>query len=312
MKLTVQQPVQLFGGGFILQEIEPEQIKVDCYAVLSIDGSTSNSGLAILRESDGALLYTMSAKRDASGETPVHYKIRLKREVRKILENNRKINTIFYEEPCIGYASAVGNLFMLRAFIEEMIIEQEPDFNYLKHYEISNKRWKKLFLAPDKCPTGSEAEKKAVRKKVEFYLPFLSKVSQDEIDAIAMGFAACKFMVDGQSAEELESKKKISKFQYNIQFLACEKDDNMWVELFDVYKGPEILLQNGICLTEIDSKTNFDKHVYKTMGPDDKLLVVKFSSKHHANLVLQYKIGNLAAQFPYIYALVWRRTRKHG
>ena len=42
MKLTVQQPVSLYGGGFILQEIEPEQIKIDCYAVLSIDGSTSN------------------------------------------------------------------------------------------------------------------------------------------------------------------------------------------------------------------------------------------------------------------------------
>ena len=86
----------------------------------------------------------------------------------------------------------------------------------------------------------------------------------------------------------------------------------MWVELFDVYKGPEILMQNGICLTEIDSKTNFEKHVYKTMGIDDKLLIIKFSSKHHANLVLQHRIGNLAAQFPYIYAIVWRKTRKTG
>lgn len=312
MKLTVQQPVALYGGGYILQEIEPDKINIDCYAILSIDGSTSNSGLALLRESDGALLYTISAKRDSNGETPVHYKIRLKRAVRDMIKANPKITTIFYEEPCIGYASSVSNLFMLRAFVEEMIIEEEPDFNHIKHYEISNKRWKKLFLAPDKCPSGSEAEKKAVRNKVEHFLPFLTKVSQDEIDAIAMGFAACRFMIDGQSAEELESKKKISKFQYNIQFLACEKDDNMWVELFDIYKGPEILMQNGICLTEIDSKTNFDKHVYKTMGIDDKLLIVKFSSKHHANLVLQHRIGNLAAQFPYIYAIVWRKSRKNN
>ena len=308
MKLTVQQPVALYGGGCILQEIDVEQIKVDCYAVLSIDGSTSNSGLAILRESDGALLYTISAKRDSSGETPVHYKIRLKRAVRDLI----RIEKIMYEEPCIGYASAVGNLFMLRAFVEEMIIEEEPEFSHIKHFEINNKRWKKLFLAPDKCPTGTEAEKKAVRNKVEMYLPFLNKVSQDEIDAIAMGFAACKFMIDGQSPEELESKKRISKFQYNIQFLACETDDNMWVEFFDIYKGPETILQNGMHLTEIDSKTNFDKHVYKTMGIDDKVLIVKFSSKHHANLVLQHKIGHLAAQFPYIYAIVWRKTRKHN
>jgi Holliday junction resolvasome RuvABC endonuclease subunit len=312
MKLTVQQPVLIDSGGYLLQEIEPEQIKVDYYAVLSIDGSTSNSGLAILRESDGALLYVISAKRDSNKEeeSPVRYKIRLKKAVKEILQANREIQTIFYEEPCINYAGAVANLFMLRAFVEEMIIEEEPDLNYLKHYEISNKRWKKLFLAPDKCPTGTDAEKKAVRNKVEYFLPFLAKVSQDEIDAIAMGFAAIRFMTDGQDAEELESKKRLSKFQYNIQFLACDNDDNMLVELFDVYKGPELLLQNGICITEIDAKTNFDKHVYKTMGPDDKLLVIKFSSKHHQNLVLQYKIGNLSAQYPYIYALVWRKSRK--
>lgn len=310
MKLTIQQPVQLYGGAIVLQEIDVDKIKIESDAVLSIDGSTKNSGLAILRESDGALLYTLSAKRDTSGETPVHYKIRLKRAVKDIIEKNPKIHTIYYEEPCIGYASAVSNLFMLRAFVEEMIIENEPQFDHLKHYEISNKKWKKLFLAPDKCPTGSEAEKKAVRAKVEKFLPFLQTISQDEIDAIAMGFASIKFMIDGNSPDELESKKPNSKFAYNIQFLATDNDDNMWVELFDIYKGPENILQNGMHLTEIDSKTNFEKHIYKKMGSDDKLLIIKFSSKHHANLILQHRIGYLAAQFPYIYALVWRKTRK--
>lgn len=314
MKFTVRQPIVLSndanGIKYGLQEIDPSQIKIDCYAILSIDGSTSNSGLAILRESDGALLYTMAAKRDATGETPVHYKIRLKKQVKEILQANRKIHTTFYEEPCINYASSVSNLFMLRAFIEEMIIENEPDFDYLKHYEISNKRWKKLFLAPDKCPIGTEAEKKAVRTKLVGMLPFLDIVTQDEIDAISMGFAACRYTVDGKTAEELESQKKVHKFQYNIDFIATDCDENMFVELYDIYKGPKLLLENGISLTEIDGKTNFDKHVYKTMGLDDKLLIVKFSSKTHANLVLQYKIGNLAAQYDYIYALVWRKTRK--
>lgn len=314
MKFTVKQPIIIEnepnGIKYGLQEITHEQIKIDCYAVLSIDGSTSNSGLALLRESDGALLYTMSAKRDSTGETPVHYKIRLKKQVKEILQANRRITTIFYEEPCIGYASSVANLFMLRTFIEEMIIENEPEFDYLKHYEISNKRWKKLFLSPDKCPTGTDLEKKAVRNKLESFMPFLHTISQDEIDAICMGYAACRFMIEGQTAEELESKKKLSKFQYNIEFIATDKDDNMFVELYDVYTGPKILLENGISFTEIPGKVNFDKHVYKTMGLDDKLLIIKFSSKTHANLVLQYKIGNLAAQYEYIYALVWRKTRK--
>ena len=77
MKFTVRRPQQIQGGGIIMMECALEDINVQQYAILSIDGSTSNSGLAILRESDGALMYSMCATRDASGETPVHYKIRL-------------------------------------------------------------------------------------------------------------------------------------------------------------------------------------------------------------------------------------------
>ena len=85
----------------------------------------------------------------------------------------------------------------------------------------------------------------------------------------------------------------------------------MLTELYDVYKGPAKLLENGISFTEIDGKTNFEKHIYNTMGSDDdKLLIIKFSSKHHGNIVLQHRIGNLAAQYSYLYALVWRVTRK--
>ena len=256
-------------------------------------------------------MYSMCATRDSSGETPVHYKIRLKRAVMDILRRNKYIQQIYYEEPVIHNITAVANLFMLRSFIEEMIIENEPEFDYLKHYEVSNMRWKKEFLAPDKIPSGSENQKKAVRAKMEGYLPFLNKVTQDEIDAIGLGFTACKYLMNNQSGDELQSKKKVRPFKYNVTFIGAEKDDDMLTELYDVYKGPAKLLENGISFTEIDGKTNFEKHIYNTMGSDDdKLLIIKFSSKHHGNIVLQHRIGNLAAQYSYLYALVWRVTRK--
>ena len=310
MKLTIKQPVGIVGGGFLLQDIGIEQIKIDQYAVLSIDGSTTNTGMAILRECDGALLYLISAAREKESESPVRYKVRLIQAVKFLFENCTRITTVYYEEPCIGFAGAVANLFMLRTFIEELIIENEPSFNHIKHYEIPNKRWKKLFLAPDKCPTGSEAEKKAVKEKVLHFMPFMFNSTQDEIDALAMGFAAIKFMRDGNVPEELESAKKISKFAYNLQFIAADEDDSMLMEFSDIYKGPQLLLENGISFTEIDGKANFDKHVYQTMGGDDKLLIIKFSTKHHSNLVLQHKIGHLAAQYDYLYAIVWRKSRK--
>lgn len=311
MKFTVRRPQQIQGGGIIMMECALEDINVQQYAILSIDGSTSNSGLAILRESDGALMYSMCATRDASGETPVHYKIRLKRQVADILRRNKYIQQVYYEEPVIANITAVSNLFMLRSFIEEMIIENEPEFDYIKHYEISNMKWKRLFLAPDKVPSGTENQKKAVRAKVEQGLPFLNKVTQDEIDAICMGYVACTTLKEGGSGEDLQSKKKVRPFKYNSVFIGADTDDNMLTEFYDIYNGPKKLLENGISFTEIDGKTKFDQHIYNTMGPnDDKVLIIKFSSKHHGNVVLEHRIGNLAAQYDYIYAVVWRVTRK--
>lgn len=311
MKFTVRRPQQIQGGGIIMMECALEDINVQQYAILAIDGSTSNSGLAILRESDGALMYSMCATRDASGETPVHYKIRLKRQVADILRRNKYIQQVYYEEPVIANITAVANLFMLRTFIEEMIIENEPEFDYIKHYEVSNMKWKKLFLAPDKVPSGTENQKKAVRAKVEQGLPFLNKVTQDEIDAICMGYVACTTLKEGGSGDDLQSKKKVRPFKFNSVFIGADEDDNMLTEFYDIYNGPKKLLENGISFTEIDGKTKFEQHIYNTMGPDDdKVLIIKFSSKHHGNVVLEHRIGNLAAQYDYIYAVVWRVTRK--
>lgn len=312
MKFKVRRPQQISGGGIIMSECTLEDINVQQYAILSIDGSTSNSGLAIMRESDGALMYSMCATRDSKGETPVHYKIRLKRQVADILRRNRFIQQIYYEEPVIHNVTAIPNLFMLRTFIEELIIENEPEFDYLKHYEVSNMRWKKLFLAPDKMPSGTDNQKKAVREKLEASLPFLNKITQDEVDAICMGYVSCVNLRNGHDGHDLESKKKVRPFKYNVRFIGADYDDDMFTEFADVYDGPKKLLDNSISFTEIDGKTNFDKHVYNTMGPDDdKILIIKFSSNKHGNLILEHRIGNLAAQYDYLYAIVWRCTRKY-
>lgn len=311
MKFLVRQPIQIENGAIIMGQKSLEDIAVSTYSILSIDGSTTNSGLAILRESDGGLMYSMCATRESSGETPVHYKIRLKRQVADILRRNKYIRQIYYEEPCIDNITAVANLFMLRSFIEEMIIENEPEFDYLQHYEVSNMRWKKLFLAPDKIPSGSANQKKAVRTKLESMLPFLNAVTQDEVDAICMGYVSCINLINGNEGSDIESKKKVRAFKYNTKFIGAETDDDMLTELYDIYNGPESLLEKGIIFSEINGKTNFEKHVYQTMGQDDdKLLIIKFSSKYHGDIILKHKIGSLAAQYSYIYALVWRVTRK--
>lgn len=311
MKLKIMKPCLLGDNVSIgLTEIGVDDIHVENYAILSIDGSTTNSGLAILREYDGAMMYTISASRDASNETPVQYKVRLKRAVKELLSKNKLITQVYYEEPVVANISSVANLFMLRTFIEEMIVENEPDFDYIKHVEVNNMRWKKEFLAPEKVPQGTENQKKAVREKLETFIPALKQVTQDEIDAIAMGWAAASRIKNSGSGEELQSKKKARPFKYNIRFIGADTDDCMLNELWDVYSGPKKLMENGINFSEINAKQNFEKHIFEKMGNDDKLLIIKFSSKHHGNIVLQHRVGNLSAHYDYMYALVWRTNRK--
>lgn len=308
MKFRILQPAISPSGVISMEETPIEEIKVNQYALLSIDGSTSNSGLAIMREIDGALMYTISASRDED-ETPVRYKIRLKNEVKKILENNPKITHIYYEEPVISNVTSVANLFMLRTFIEEMIIENEPRFDYIGHFEINNMRWKKEFLAPDKVPQGTDNQKKVVRQRLETYMPYMKVVSQDEVDAMCMGFVASQSLKKNEKGDELVSKKKTRPFKYNVVFLGADDDSGLLSELWEVYTGPKSLMENGIAFSEINSKTNFDKHIYEQMGDDDKIVVVKFSSKHHGNVILEHRIGHLSAQYDYIYAIVWRANR---
>jgi hypothetical protein len=312
MILTTRQPVYDNNNQIVMGELPIENVAVSHPSILAIDGSTTNSGLALVRGYDGALLYTMSAKREKKTESPVHYKIRLKRAVADLLRRNKQINQIFYEEPIVENISAVSNLFMLRAFVEEMIIENEPEFNHIKNYEVSNMRWKKEFLAPDKVPVGTDRQKEAVRNKILKYLPFLDRVSQDEIDATAIGWVASLFSREGaRVAEELESKKKARAFQYNVEFIGADDDDAMLNEFMDTYRGPKKLMEVGVGFSSINKRENFDRHIYESMGDSDKLLIVKMESSGHGNIVLQHKIGNLAAQYDYIYSVVWRKTRKY-
>lgn len=310
MKTIIRVPGNSNTGQIVLKEVSVDKVVVQEKSIISIDGSTSTTGVAILRESDGAMYYSMACSREKD-ESPVRYKIRLKNFIKELLLANEAIETVYYEEPCISHISAVSNLFMLRSFVEELIIETEPKLDYIKHAEINNMKWKSLFLRPSKCPPGSELQKKAVRDRLVGYLPFLKEVTQDEIDAIAMGYVATVQIAKGLAAD-LESRKKARAFKYNIAFAGADEDQSIIDEFFDIYTGPIDVSQNGISLTQLNGIANFDKKVYELMGNDDKVLILKFSSNKYGNLILEHRIGHLAAQYEYLYAIVWRKARKYN
>lgn len=297
------------NGEIEFKGINLEDLRVVEPCVISIDGSTDITGVAILRESDGAIVSSIAFEHEKQQESSVHYKVKLKRAFYTLLKNNPLIKEIFYEEPFIGYRSAIKNLFMLRTFVEELKFENEPELDYISFTEINNLKWKKLFLAPDKCPSGTELQKKHVRDKLTQSLKFLEEVTQDEIDAIAMGFVAISKLKNGIK-DDLKSKEKTRPFMYEVQFIGADEDDGMFQDLYTLCEAPDKVMQAGIKLVELTGKGNWESNVYEYMGSEDKLLILKFSSKKYGNIILKNRIGHLAETYNYIYAIVWRKNRK--
>lgn len=308
MKVVIRQPSIDANGNSVLLSVEPWQMIVEHGAIIAIDGATSNSGVGILRKADGAIMYSIAVTREKD-ESPVKYKLQFKELLKAMLRRFKLIDHIAYEEPIIGYVTSVANLMMLKTMVAELLEENKAEFSYVTHNQINNKRWKKEFVAPAVLPNNTEKEKKLVREKLESYIPCLKDVTQDEIDALAMGFVVIRNRLAGKSDEELQSKKSTKPFKYEIDFYGGDSDDDVIEEFFEQYNGPKGIIDNGIRLSEIGPRANFDKFIYSEMGEDDMILIVKFPSDKHSNIVLQYRLGSLT-NFDYIYAFVWRKNRK--
>lgn len=292
-------------------DVDLDKFDLTTDAVMAIDGSTTCTGIAFLEKEHGYLLGTMALKR-SSGESQVRYKVEYKRFIAEILRKFKILN-IFYEEPYIGFAESTKALFLLRSSIEELIVENEPEFDYIRYIEVNNKRWKKALLGEGNCPVGTELEKAAVKAEIVRQLPFMDKVTQDEIDATGIGFVAITRLQSGTEVD-LASKKKAKPFKFNIEFIGADDEDEFYTQFFDQltdYKIPTSVLDNGMTMTKIPGSGIFDNYVYKYMGDSDKLLVLCFSVKHHANIILEHRISNLTANNKYIYAVIWRKTRKN-
>lgn len=308
MEVICRKPVK-DGDNIVLKEIDIKDMTVNEKAIMSIDGSTTCSGVCVMNM-QGMILYSMAFKR-TEGETPVQYKVRWKRSLLDIFTRNRSITNVFYEEPFLGYAEAAKVLMMLRTSVEELIEEESPDLEYLKLIEVSNKKWKSLFLAPEICPVGTENEKKAVRKKLESMLPSMSVVTQDEVDAASMGFVAI-WNLQSHKENDLKSRKPAKAFKYNIEFIGADSDEDILEDIGLTIKDRKIPpeLVDTMEFYSLPGTGKFEDFVYKAIGEEDKLVVLQFKSGKYGNLALQYNIGGLSKNYEYIYAVCWRKTRR--
>lgn len=297
--------------------INKNQLLVLERAIMAIDGSTSNSGVAIIGL-DGKIRYSISLERETKeNETAIQYKVQFKRFLDEILERSRAIEQVYYEEPFLGYVESSKILMSLRTSVEELIAERAPLYDYLEFREVSNQKWKKQFIAPIPVPASTKAQKAIVARKLfETYINLQNcDLTEDECDALGLGLVVLNH--SGNNTEDsLKSKKKARAFQYNVKFIGALDDDEMLQELgevIDTYRIPQKLIDNFMedpDIIDLPNRGTFDNHVYENMGNDDKLLILSFNSDRYSNIVLKYKIAYMTVDRPKIYAIIWRKTRK--
>lgn len=286
-----------------------EVVKFADNVLMAIDGSTTCSGVAFLRTSDGAYCGSIAFIHE-KGETAVEYKVAWKRALHQIFRQTVGVlKTVVYEEPFIGYANAAKNLLMLRTSVEELIAENKSELSYIQYFEVANGRWKKRFLAPDKVPSGTDAQKKAIRDKILSSLPFLDSITQDECDATGLGFVTAKELSNG-SEEDLKSKKKIRPFQYNIEFYGADTDDGALEVIANETRAPEKLMELGFGFTAIERYQRLDDLVCQVIGEDDTVQIIRLPSSKCGNIALKYRISHLTEAYEYLYLVVWRKSRK--
>ena len=215
--------VSKIGDKQILsQSLDPNDIDLSeiCEDMaLGIDCSSTCTGLGIMTL-HGKLLYSVAFKRD-KGDDFIMYKVKLKSFLLNLFSKNPNLKYIFYEEPFLGYAESSKVLIALHTLVQEIKYENTPKFDYIIFKEIPNQRWKKLFLAPDKVPSGTDAQKGHVRKKLEGMFSFFEKLTQDEVDANAMALISTLKILTGEE-DILESNKKIKVFKFKTNFILCK------------------------------------------------------------------------------------------
>lgn len=292
------------------EQINIEDIELDDSCIISIDASTDTTGVCIVRCYDSTPLYSISMKR-GKGMSAIEYKIEFKQLIAKLILQNRSVyrhvKTIVQEEPFISaMKNTTSILLSLRTSVPELLVERKDLLSEFNYVEMNNKAWKKEFFKPDKLPNNSEQEKKMARIKLECMYNVYNNLTQDEVDAACMGIVSCWRIATGQ---KIESKKPARKFTYDIEFIGSDSIEDVLETITDL-NIPSEVIKNGVSIISLPSNGNLDKKIYSEMGDEDKVLIFKMSKKTAGNLVLKYRLYDLANMYDNIYGVVWRKNRK--
>lgn len=311
MKVEIRQVVE--KGILDVATLEKVRVEGGEY-ILGIDASTTCTGVVIYSRDLRKPVWSLAVKREET-ESKVRYKLKLKQLLEYILQNNPSIKYSEYEEPFVEYVESASDLLALAPMVDEIIIENEPALDYLRHELVPNKRWKKAFLG-NKLPSGSALEKRAITEEVYRLYPYLCAtngkgtrlhfLTQDERDAV--GICVAKDLELRGEVTELKSVK-VKPFKYEIDFVGGDSFDDA-IEYMNKLKAiPAVVRANGFIMAELKRGDKFDTKIMQSIQNDDIIAIIAFNTEVAGNLYVKYKLADYK-QYETVYAIVWRKNRK--
>ncbi|GHU92846.1 hypothetical protein FACS1894208_00880 [Clostridia bacterium] len=263
--------------------------------VLSLDGSTSRSGICLM--SIGGLLgFVCAAARGQ--ESVVEYKLALKKVLSDMVAKYGVRHTA-YEEPFIGYAGDAKGLYMIASTLEEIAVES---MNSIRVSAVNNKRWKRQFLGVT-LQGGREVQKKMVYNKAVSIVPGLVSCKDDETDAFGLAFYLARSLRE-DTFGDMASKGKAHKFKYDLTLVGGIIGADAAVRIVGKPR------KDGVIVADISDKRSFNSTVYAMMAGKDSVLLLRFKSGKFGNIILDHAGGTLAAQNEVLSAVVTRAVRK--
>lgn len=290
--------------------------------LLSIDCSTTGTGIALIEMGTGSVevvAHTKQIKKGEDEESLIEYRMRLKESIKKLLLENPGIFCVVYEPPVVGFnAHTTGVLFTLKGFAEEAVLEIKKEYpeRNLVYLEYINTKWKKHFFEPDSCPVATKLAKEAIKTKMMQYLitqgavgKELEQLTQDELDASAMGIAYRKLILTFRE-EEAITKKKQRPFKYELAIVSAENEVDL---LRKISSGevqlplPNRLKDKEMLFKEWVKRYGIEKFLFQDMAGLDMLIAYKVKVGVIGDLILKYRRSDLAADAEAtVYVIAWR------
>jgi hypothetical protein len=137
-------------------------------------------------------------------------------------------------------------------------------------------------------------------------------MTQDEVDATCMALICAEKIMSGEG-DALESTKKIKPFKFKAQFIAANTDKemlNILSKQLKSYKIPKAIAKDEYPIVELNGRGEFKSKVCEAIGNGDRVIIAKYKSDKYGNATLEYNLGMMALSSKYLYAIVWRQTRK--